>query len=195
MISFRHHRHITRQGFTLVELVLVIAFVALAVLGIHTCSKKGKPKVSGHQVQAGELQTTARLNMRRCPEASERCTVITTFAEGTRLSALGRKDPWIRVSEPISGASGWVHGAYVSRIESANDNSRMAQKQPPRTRGGRKFFQMMTPQEAASRNYSLRALGLSTQSIWTLGQLAGFIYGLLVLFGVAVWCASEFDLN
>lgn len=58
--------------------------------------------------------TRVRLNLRECPEASDRCRVTEILPVGTGLEIRQRSGVWLQVVVRDSGKSGWVHGDFVT---------------------------------------------------------------------------------
>jgi len=90
-------------------------------------------QVTEDQLRTKWIEPSAYVNLRDGPTAS--ASVISIVPKGTKLTVLGRKRSWVKVTNPATSESGWVytgnivgstkprHGAKrASRTEAADDS-------------------------------------------------------------------------
>ena len=87
-------------------------FLCLSSVGIVATSSP-VPLIAQYP---GEVQTTARLNLRSCPD-TQGCRVITTLPVGSHLRVMESRGVWLRIIvDDSQEQTGWVHSDYVAPI-------------------------------------------------------------------------------
>jgi Bacterial SH3 domain len=84
-------------------------------------------KASDHPLRAKWIKPSAYVNLRDGPTAS--ASVISIVPKGTKLSVLGRKRGWVKVTNPATSETGWVYsGNIVGSSKSKRGGKRQSQQ-------------------------------------------------------------------
>ena len=68
-------------------------------------------RATNHNLHGTWIEPSAFVNLREGPTASAK--VISIVAKGTKLSVMGRKRGWVKVTNPATSESGWIYAGNV----------------------------------------------------------------------------------
>lgn len=68
-------------------------------------------RATNHDLHEKRIEPSAFVNLRKGPTAS--AEVISIVAKGTKLSVMGRKRGWLKVTNPATSESGWIYAGNV----------------------------------------------------------------------------------
>ena len=68
-------------------------------------------RATNHDLHGKWIEPSAFVNLREGPTASAK--VISIVAKGTKLSVMGRKRGWVKVTNPATSESGWIYAGNV----------------------------------------------------------------------------------
>jgi len=79
-------------------------------------------RATNDNLQGKWIKPSAFVNLREGPTAS--AEVISIVAKGTKLSVMGRKRGWVKVTNPATSESGWIYAGNVVTSTKAGRGSR-----------------------------------------------------------------------
>jgi hypothetical protein len=94
-------------------------------------------QATNHDLHGKWIKPSAFVNLREGPTAS--AEVISIVAKGTKLSVMGRKRGWLKVTNPATSESGWIYAGNVVTSTKAGRAPRRG-SQPEAASGSESFW-------------------------------------------------------